>query len=390
MPTIVSRIAGGAVLLAACGEPGSREEGVRAVVDTAGAFPTTRVSGEAPSSAAILVASAGVDSSGASDLGSVRSVVLDSRGNVYVVDDRNVQVSTYDSSGRFLANLGRRGRGPGEYLRPYSVALVGDSLALFDPGRSSISLLTLNGEWIREWITPPNTGPQMVRLYRNPPGVFWAYATRRAAGGGLERTFIRYDASGPTDTLPLPVPSAGTDLGIRCTSRDGSFAYHSQPFGFTPIMVPTPWGERVTTVDANYRLVFLGPTGDTLRAIERNVRPAPVTDSLWDVALAEWKAYRTRRPDAFCSRDSFERPAAKPILGMIFFDDVGQMWVEVTSERGLAYDVYSPKGELRTTVRGLPPTSGIEPSVVAGRIAFVVVDSLDQELVQVYRIRAPN
>lgn len=205
----------------------------------------------------------------------------------------------------------------------------------------------------------------MVRLYRSPPSTFWAYATRPGRTG-LERTFVRYGSSGPTDTLPLPPPADDADRPISCSSPDGSFSFYEKPFGFTPLMVPTRTRERVTTVDATYRLAFLAPDGDTLRMIERDAKPAPVTAALWDAAMAEWRAFRARVPNAFCTRDGFTRPASQPMLGMIFFDDVGQMWVEVQSARGVQYDVFTEEGRLHATVDGLPPTSGIEPSVAAG------------------------
>lgn len=370
--------------LAACDAPETGARSVRSVVDSAGSYPMIRISGDAPQWTAKLVSVVGAERDGGSAFGSVRSVVLDARGWTYVVDDANVQVSVYDDRGRFRSHLGRRGAGPGEYRRPYSIAVLGDSIALFDPGLSRISLLGLDGRWIREWTTPPNTGPQMVRLYRNPPSTFWAYATR-AGRTGLERTFVRYGSSGPRDTLPLP-PPAGGDEGIRCSSPDGSFSFYPSPFGFTPLMVPAPTGERVATVGGGYRIAFLGSDGDTLRAIERDAEAAPVTDSLWEEATAEWRAYRARRPDAFCSAGGFARPATQPTLGMIFFDDVGQMWVEVLSALGLQYDVFTSEGQLRASVRGLPSTAGIEPSVTAGRIALVVADSLGEQLVHVFSV----
>ena len=60
---------------------------------------------------------------------------------------------------------------------------------------------------------------------------------------------------------------------------------------------------------------------------------------------------------------------------------------EVFTEGGQQYDVYDSAGSLVGTVNGLPATSGIEPSVAAGRIALVVPDSLGEQVVHVFRIR---
>jgi hypothetical protein len=77
----------------------------------------------------------------------------------------------------------------------------------------------------------------------------------------------------------------------------------------------------------------------------------------------------------------------RPLLGLIFFDDRQQMWVEMFTATGQQYDVYDQTGALIGTVEGLPATSGIEPSVVAGRIALVVPDSLGEQVVHVFQIR---
>jgi hypothetical protein len=375
-----------AAAVGAC-EPARPE--VRAVattLDSSGAYPVVRISGDAPTWHAERVAVVGAAPDGGSEFGSVRSVLLDTRGFTYVLDPSSVQLSVYDETGAFRRHLGRRGGGPGEYRMPYSVARLGDSIALFDPGLSRISLLGPDGTWLREWPTPPNTGPQVVRLYRTAPVSFWAFATK-VGPAGLERVFVRYESSGPTDTLPFPKSSVGAGSVINCNSPDGSFSFYPQPFGPAPIAVPTPAGERAVAVSSAYRISFLGRDDDTLRALERDVSPPRISDADWAGATQEWQEFRKMLPDAHCNRDGFARPAVRPLLGLIFFDDRQQMWVEMFTATGQQYDVYDQTGALIGTVEGLPATSGIEPSVVAGRIALVVPDSLGEQVVHVFQIR---
>ena len=370
----------------ACDPSNQDVRGGATTVDSTGAYPVARVTGDGSTWTVERVAVVGVGPDGGSEFGSVRSVLLDARGFLYVLDPSNVQLSAYDETGAFRQSLGRRGAGPGEYRSPYSIAGLGDSIAVFDPSLSRISLLGPDGAWLREWPTPHNTGPQTVRLYRTPPASFWAYATifRR---GGLERVFVRYESSGPTDTLPIPHSSVSAGTAITCNSPDRSFSFYPQPFGATPIAVPTPGGERAVAVSTAYRISFLGRTGDTLRALERDVLPARLSNADWALATAEWQSFRSKLPGAHCTKDGFERPAVRPLLGMIFFDDRQQMWVEVFTEGGQQYDVYDSAGTLLGTVNGLPATSGIEPSVAVGRIALVVPDSLGEQVVHVFRIR---
>ncbi|MDD8025618.1 MAG: 6-bladed beta-propeller [Acidobacteriota bacterium] len=45
-------------------------------------------------------------------------VQVDSQGNIYVADMRNVRIQKFDKTGRHLATLGRKGQGPGEFQYP--------------------------------------------------------------------------------------------------------------------------------------------------------------------------------------------------------------------------------------------------------------------------------
>jgi hypothetical protein len=62
-----------------------------------------------------------------------RGVARDSRGRYFVVSGSGAAPLAFDSIGRFLGELGRRGQGPGEYVEARSVfVLPGDSILAFD------------------------------------------------------------------------------------------------------------------------------------------------------------------------------------------------------------------------------------------------------------------
>jgi hypothetical protein len=173
---------------------------------------------------------------------------------------------------------------------------------------------------------------------------------------------------------------------MQCHRPDKGITFFSAPYGASFIVVPTANGDRATAVTSTYRIAFLGPQGDTLRAIERTVPTIPVTDAEWEAATAEWRKFQSEWPTAVCEPRSFPRAAVKPVVSFFFYDDVGRFWVEYVTPEGIRYDVFGGDGSLVATVEGLPASGGIDPSVSRDRIAFVSRDSAEVPLIRVYRL----
>lgn len=58
----------------------------------------------------------------------VEDIAVDAKGRFYVLDTRRFSVGMFNSDGEFITAIGRKGEGPGEFMRPQSMAIYGDSL----------------------------------------------------------------------------------------------------------------------------------------------------------------------------------------------------------------------------------------------------------------------
>jgi hypothetical protein len=75
--------------------------------------------------------------------GAVEDVTVDRRGNVYVLDSHSMNVRVFSRGGRFVQQLGRPGRGPGEFFAPQAMAIDGaDRLYVLDPGNARVHVFT--------------------------------------------------------------------------------------------------------------------------------------------------------------------------------------------------------------------------------------------------------
>jgi hypothetical protein len=171
-----------------------------------------------------------------------------------------------------------------------------------------------------------------------------------------------------------------------CNGPGKGISYFVAPFGASHLVIPNARGERAMATTSEYRITFANARGDTLRAIERQATPAPITDAEWEAATAEWSRFRRDYPSVPCDQSGFTRPASKPVLEFLFYDDVGQLWIEVNTDKGSVYDVFDSVGRLIATVHGPPPTEGVDPAIAGNRIAFAGSDSADIPVIRVFRL----
>ena len=337
----------------------------------------------APAWAATEVATIGTDS-GPASFASVRSLLYTPRGELLVLDDRAKEVKVFDSAGRYLRAIGRNGAGPGEYAWPYSLAWLGDTLAILDPGNSRIGLFDGREKWAGQLPVQPITGGSDVRLYRTARAAFWAYGYKPVDGGSTG-LFIQYTASGPRDTLPYLRPASARTTTITCEYPDRSLHFFDAPFAPRLLQIPTPTGERAVASTDAYRILFLGAAGDTVRTLQRNIPLAPIGDSAWTAGLAEWDG----RPSGVkCDADGFDRPIGKPILANLAFDGEGRLWVEVHDTRGVRYDIYDDTGAEVASVTGLPPSGEVDPAFLGDRVALLLPDEGGFPRIGIYHIGA--
>jgi hypothetical protein len=77
-------------------------------------------------------------------------LVEDSRGNIYIADGSNARIQKFAKDGVFLASLGRKGQGPGEFSSIRSLVVdAGDRLLAFDGSQRRLTILTAEGKEVR-------------------------------------------------------------------------------------------------------------------------------------------------------------------------------------------------------------------------------------------------
>jgi hypothetical protein len=130
-----------------------------------------------------------------------KDVAVDGSGNIYVLDAGNSRIQKFDPDGKYLATIGRKGQGPGEFIAPDAIDFDKDgNLVVADSIQARIHVIIDGGKDVRSSIIKGNI-----------------YGLRSRASGG-------FVARASTYSLPMrnqPAKKAGEMRLFRTIAQDG-------------------------------------------------------------------------------------------------------------------------------------------------------------------------
>ncbi|MEO7867569.1 MAG: 6-bladed beta-propeller, partial [Candidatus Eisenbacteria bacterium] len=95
-------------------------------------------------------------------------VAVDFSGNVFVTDMGNDRVQVFNGLGVWQFSFGGAGSGPGQFRRPYGIAINGGDLYVVDTGNYRVQKFNLAGSFLLQWGSQGNgdgqfwSGPDFV------------------------------------------------------------------------------------------------------------------------------------------------------------------------------------------------------------------------------------
>ncbi|MGA2534173.1 MAG: 6-bladed beta-propeller [Candidatus Aminicenantales bacterium] len=106
----------------------------------------------------------------------VGSIALDTRNNLYVLDNRACDVKVFAGQGNFRGTIGKKGQGPGELFVPVSMEInKKDEIIVYCLGNHRISLFHTDGKLIREFSTAKL--PRLFSIRYVADGIFVGYVS---------------------------------------------------------------------------------------------------------------------------------------------------------------------------------------------------------------------
>lgn len=301
-------------------------------------------------------------------------LIVGPAGEVYISQPTDAAVRVFARTGDYLRTIGRKGEGPGEFLRLGGLGFLGDTLWVVDPQLQRVSFFGRGGRVIQSSrMVLPGRDPYLTSLpftlLKDGSALTVALVpTQLVTQGFATRVpIIRHDRRGKVlDTLHWIDVRHATG-GIR--PKRGGFLTFRQPFGDDPLLTPVPSGGGVVVVErqaassgaeASFAVHRYGSTGRLEFQARVPYRPTPLTDreaeGSLETAFAFFNARRNREAPPVELTELLPvlyRPAyMPPVTGAVVAVD-GSVWLrgpEIASSKMVTYSVLSANGKTLATV----------------------------------------
>ncbi|WP_310569501.1 hypothetical protein [Gemmatimonas sp.] len=186
------------------------------------------------------------------DFSEVNGGRVNGRGDIALTLRQDFQVRIYDTSGRRIAAIGRRGSGPGEFQTPQVQGWNADTVWIYDFGLRRHSFFTRTGQLVR--VTPLETAQRQVRVINEGSEarlVDFSPSARRADGSLLGAGTILRTSGGARSARELVVASYSTDGTARKLASLEADPRWEQALASTNMVATSPNGDEVLAVSVS-------------------------------------------------------------------------------------------------------------------------------------------
>lgn len=314
-------------------------------------------------------------------------------GRIAIPDWGLGEVVVVDGGGEWLGAWTRRGRGPGETLRPAAAAWTDDGhLAVFDIENSKVVFRSADGAVAPDIpVSLSITAPVMRSGQLDWVGVDARGAVALAPGAQSEPrapelffTSLLYlpPRADKPDTLAIaPVPVV----------REGRYAGWSLP-GAPRVVAALAADGRIAVggEDASYSIVVRDATGAAVMQICRDAPAPPLTAAeRLETAIPE------RMPELAAALRNVPPPEQPAPYGRLFFGADGRLWVQrdrndplegvqLHGPPGARYDVFDADGRYLGEVRA--PARASLVAAADGRVWAFETGEFDETTLVAYRL----
>jgi hypothetical protein len=335
-----------------------------------------------------------VEGAGPDVFGEITDVAVDTYGRIYVLDRQAGEVRVFGPDGTYVRTIGRKGEGPGEFRDPIGLDWDPEGrLWVCDPGNGRYTAFDTAGAYaglrrreIGGYTLPwPGGFDERGRLYD-------ATVTLSPRDRDLRSVvLVRMDTAGaPSDTVHLP-EFAGRQFEVRDATGRSMIAV-GVPFSGNLYFALDRRGFVWSAWTADYRIHQQAlDSGDTVRIVERETTPVPVTDEEIEEAVSnlDWFVKQGGKVDRA------QIPRVHPPIDAFGADPQGYLWVFVTTRdretRNRVFDVFDPAGRYLGAARSDVTLQRYPPPVFTDTHVYgVTADTLGAVYVVRTRIVRPR
>jgi hypothetical protein len=292
--------------------------------------------------------------SGVASFNDVRGLAVTPAGGILVLDFQSQEIRLFDSTGRFVKLVARKGQGPGELANANGMVTGPDgALTVNDPQNGRFSVYDQDGTFVRQ-----HTVPGWGYGYRWVGGV-------DTAGRLYEEFYVRNDTVpyvrrfspdfSRTDTLRRPICATELERSsyvwmMKDKGREIAHGVMGVPYAPTRVGLLDARGHVwCARSDRDDIVEFDLASRDSVGVIHGRRSAVPISRAQHDSAVASVKAFARQMGDL--DPDLTRIGADLPVIRNLTTDDHGRLWVLAgTADTVSVYDLYAPDGRELATV----------------------------------------
>lgn len=253
-------------------------------------------------------------------------------GTVIVADRATSSIKFFSTSGALLRQVGRAGNGPGEFAQLRSMLRCGDSLFVFDAGIRQYKVLSLDGQFQRQFAFGGLAARQYAyRTECGPTGVMISYAYDLLSDlppkSGVTRTLVPYWLSRSDGGLLTDLGKFGSSERWA-TVTDTVSGTGPLPLGKQPVIAVGRTRAYVGLADS-FAVDVYGLDGKRLSTIHRASRVRSTTAA----DIERFKLFDTTGipalhiPMKTREWSNIEFPSTLPPYSAILLDNNENLWI---------------------------------------------------------------
>ena len=268
------------------------------------------------------------------------AIAVDSQGNLFVLDIGNARIQKYNSSGRYLQTIGRKGQGSGEFQFPSQLAFDSEgNLWVKESLRRSLSSFAADGTFKKSTTL---RSPLQPYFFISKEGFIYGLEINFMAPGGPKMAVIKLNPDGTkAETI--------AEFHGELKSNQPWYALHS--YTSRPFMCGLDFSSFCYGFSADYRIFFADSQGKTVLIIEKEEKPIPISGKEKEFMLKEDSGVMggVGRSRPAKMEDAAVFPSHRPYFGRLSADDMGRIYVSrvpsiLDKEKTKVFDVFAADG----------------------------------------------
>jgi hypothetical protein len=198
-------------------------------------------------------------------------VCQDEDDNFYVLDIRVYKVYKFSPQGKQLLAFGQKGEGPGDFLRPYHIAMTEKGEIAVSEDLNVVSFFDRQGKFITRLNLKQKVGGIVLSLKYAGPDLF--YVEKVIPGNQRKQILVDLKRDMTVENLfTLP------DISINITRDGRQAAYFIRIHECTPVILFTHFnGYSAAGFSKNYNILLLDQQGKQIAHLKRDIKPQKAT-----------------------------------------------------------------------------------------------------------------